>query len=143
MGRPRDARRMLRVVVAAALLVCIANAIPPAEFSAAVEDARQAVEQSNGKCCLSCTSPKNMYYSIADDSGPWLCGQTCIRDSFYWIFHFFEKILSKASDNSPCANAGYTKYNSTVTHGGGGLYCTLDLYECATGSGNCPHPSTL
>merc|ERR1711934_1171622 len=98
---------MLRVVVAIVLLVCIANAIHPAGLSAAVEDIRQAVEQPHGKCCVSCTSPKNMYYSIADDSGPWLCGQTCIRDSFYKISHVFEKNLTKAVDSSPCANAGY------------------------------------
>merc|ERR1712205_159851 len=81
------------------------------------------------------------YFSIADDSGPWLCGETCIRDSFYPIFHIFEKNLTKATSNTVCADAGYTKYNSTVTHGGGGLYCTLDLYECAAGSGKCPHPA--
>jgi len=72
-----------------------------------------------------------------------LCGETCIRDLFFPIFHIFEKNLTKASSNTVCADAGYTRYNSTVTHGGGGLYCTLDLYECGKGSGNCPHPSTL
>ena len=30
-------------------------------------------------------------------------------------------------------------YEQTVTHGGGGLYCTLDLYSCNRTEG-CPHP---
>merc|ERR1711988_2029769 len=76
------------------------------------EVANQAVDQAPGKCCVSCTAPKEMYFSIADDSGPWLCGQTCIRSSFYPIFHFFEKNLTKATNDNPCGNAGYTKYNS-------------------------------
>merc|ERR1712100_847832 len=95
---------------------------------------------------LRSTSPcrllgKEKYFSIADDSGPWLCGETCISDSFYWIFHIFEKNLTKATDLNTCKDAGYTKYNSTVTHGGAGLYCTLDLYEC-TKEGGCEHPGT-
>merc|ERR1711966_325054 len=97
------------------------------------------VEQPDDFCCKTCTSPKNKYFSIADDSGPWLCGETCIRDSFYPIFHIFEKNLTKATDLNTCKDAGYTKYKSTVTHGGGGLDCTLDLYEC-TLAGGCEHP---
>ena len=144
------------------------------------------ITQQQDKCCLSCESPKNMYFSIADDSGPFLCGQTCIRDSSYpvslraalsphllrrtlpdsytWsvyshdsrsvvllaqsdsavveisqIFHLFEKNLTKTSSNTVCADAGYTIYNSTITHGGGGVYCTLDLYACGSSSG-CDHP---
>ena len=31
-------------------------------------------------CCKDCPENKNKYYSIADDSGPWLCGETCIRN---------------------------------------------------------------
>ena len=102
----------------------------------------------DGPCCEGeCTGTAswgtyNKYFSIADDSGPWLCGETCIRDEFYPVFHLFEKNLTLAADDSVCKDAGYTKYNSTVTHGGGGLYCTLDLYEC-TRSGGCPHPSDL
>lgn len=51
--------------------------------------------------------------------------------------------IVQATTNTPCADAGYTVYNSTATHGGGGLYCTLDLYSCDEGleSGACPHPA--
>lgn len=94
------------------------------------------------QCCQTCESPRNKYYSIANDSGPWLCGETCIRNFFYPIFHIFEKNLTKSTwTNSPCADAGYTKYQQTVTHGGAGLYCTLDLYACDE-EGGCPHPGS-
>merc|ERR1719201_63932 len=111
-------------IFSALLCVCV-SAFPSTTVTAA-------------PCCDSCTGTKNMYFSIADDSGPWLCGQTCIRDSFYPIFHIFEKNLTKTTKNTVCHDAGYTHYNSTVTHGGGGLYCTLDLYSCP--SGDCEHP---
>merc|ERR1719484_174753 len=130
------ASHMIALFMALVALVTLVNAAP-ARFSA--EYAPKLMDQ--GKCCLECQGTKNKYFSIADDSGPWLCGETCIRDSFYPIFHIFEKNLTKATSNTVCADAGYTKYNSTVTHGGGGLYCTLDLYECAAGSGKCPHPT--
>jgi len=99
-------------------------------------------EASQAKCCTTCTAPKNKYFSIAHDSGKWLCGETCIRDSFFPIFHIFEKNLTKAASRTAtvCADAGYNLYDSTVTHGGGGLYCTLDLYACSKGEGNCEHP---
>ena len=91
-------------------------------------------------CCETCDDAKKVkYYSIANDSGPWLCGETCIRNFFYPIFHIFEKNLTKSTwTNSPCKDAGYTVYQETVTHGGGGLYCTLDLYACNSTEG-CPH----
>ena len=31
-------------------------------------------------CCKDCPENKHKYYSIANDSGPWLCGETCIRN---------------------------------------------------------------
>ena len=31
-------------------------------------------------CCKDCPENKNKYYSIVNDSGPWLCGETCIRN---------------------------------------------------------------
>jgi len=107
-------------------------------FLAATAGAERTDEEI---CCTTCKAPRTKYYSIANDSGPWLCGETCIRDFFYPIFHIFEKNLTKASwTNSPCAEAGYTVYKETVTHGGGGLYCTLDLYAC--NGTDCPHPES-
>merc|ERR1711871_73882 len=139
MGTSKMANRVALVLIFAAVAtLAMPRTTKPVELVVT-----EHVEDS--KCCETCTGDKNKYFSIADDSGPWLCGETCIRDSFYWIFHVFEKNLTKAANQtvSVCADNGYTKYNSTVTHGGGGLYCTLDLYECAAGSGSCPHPGSM
>merc|ERR1719198_2597085 len=125
----------------AALCLALVGAAPLAPATSTVALELTTTDASDdGPCCEgACAEPYHKYFSIADDSGPWLCGETCIRDPFYPIFHLFEKNLTLATDDSVCADAGYTKYNSTVTHGGGGLYCTLDLYEC-TRAGGCPHP---
>merc|ERR1719231_2144832 len=131
---------MLRFALLVALVaVTVASPIFPSDMVPESFKVEWTRAETEGHCCDSCTGTKNMYFSIADDSGPWLCGQTCIRDSFYPIFHIFEKNLTKSSSNTVCHDAGYTHYNSTVTHGGGGLYCTLDLYSCP--SGDCEHPS--
>merc|ERR1711865_737562 len=150
----------MKYVLALLLLACIglANAAPAIKGAGDTWNEASDTEQqgwanplttapparpkSEGKCCDKCTGDKQMYFSIADNSGPWLCGQTCIRSSFYPIFHIFEGNLTKSATNGGvCADAGYTKYVETTTHGGGGLYCTLGLYACAAGSGNCPHPA--
>lgn len=89
-------------------------------------------------CCHQCKLPHKKYYSIADDSGRWLCGETCIREASYPVFHIFEKNLTAAHASRPCASDGYTAYVETVTHGVPGLECTLDLYACPAGA--CPHP---
>ena len=49
--------------------------------------------------------------------------------SKYNLFHFFEKNLTKSESDSPCKGFGYTKYDSTVTHGFGPVSMTLDLYD--------------
>merc|ERR1711998_649299 len=137
---------MMRSFLALAALVALAAAIPSRIVSFQVE----TTAVTDAPCCETCAGsrgwphaePLNKYFSIADDSGPWLCGETCIRDSYYGIFHLFERNLTKAPGGNSdhfCADHGYTKYNSTVTHGGGGLDCTLDLYEC-TIPGGCVHP---
>merc|ERR1711907_39297 len=136
---------MTRAVLVLAALIALTAAIPTFP-SRIVSFQVETTEVSQHQCCTTCSGsrggePYNKYFSIADDSGPWLCGETCIRDSYYWIFHIFENNLTKVPNNSEhfCVSQGFTKYNSTVTHGGGGLYCTLDLYECTRPEG-CPHP---
>merc|ERR1711998_269160 len=136
--------RSMKVLTVALILAASAATMAAPHFLKKV-DVTITEEKTTGACCNTCSDPYNKYFSIADDSGPWLCGETCIRDSYYWIFHVFEKNLTKASSQtaSVCHDNGYTIYNSTVTHGGGGLYCTLDLYECAAGSGKCPRPDAF
>jgi len=84
------------------------------------------------KCCTDCVAPQVKYFSVDVPHG--FCGETCIRPRSYGLFHLFEKNLTRATDNTPCReqftpNGGhYTKYTSTVSHGGFGLKVTLDLY---------------
>lgn len=100
----------------------------------------RANARESDPCCHHCEAPKEKYYSIADDSGRWLCGETCIRPSAYPVFHVFEKNLTAARGDAACAAAGYTAYVETATHGVPGLACALDLYACP--AGDCPHPSS-
>jgi hypothetical protein len=77
-------------------------------------------------CCQACTEPQEKYYSIDKTHG--FCGECCMKPSSYSIFKIFEPGLTKATDNHPCADAKYTNYTSTVTHGFGPVKMTLDLY---------------
>lgn len=95
--------------------------------------------QAHTPCCRACNAPKRKYFSIADDSGPWLCGETCIQTWLYPLFHAFERNLTLAESDTVCSDAGYTDYVETVTHGAPPLTCTLDLYACPRGA--CPHPA--
>ena len=90
-------------------------------------------EEPQPKCCVDeCqTEGETKYLSI--DTKTDLCGETCMNPFWFPIFKLFEKGLVKAEegDNSPCQTLGYPKYLETVTHGGFGLYSTLDLYDHA------------
>merc|ERR1719262_1169250 len=73
---------------------------------------------------------KEKYYSIAKSmTGVKHCGECCMDPKNYKLFHFFEKNLTKASDDNPCKGFGYTVYDSTDTHGFGPISMTLDLYD--------------
>jgi len=56
----------------------------------------------------------------------------------YKLYHFFEKNLTHSAVDSPCESFGFTKYDSTVTHGFGPVKMTLDLYDKpANTTGHC------
>ena len=84
--------------------------------------------QHCGECCL---DPKNynLYATSALDLATSaqdvdVCTGTCRR------YHFFEKNLTLSPVASPCTSLfGFTKYDSTVTHGFGPVSVTLDLYD--------------
>ena len=91
------------------------------------------VEAADGPCCKSCTPPLEKYFSVDVPHG--FCGEACMDPSKFKIFKFFEKNLTKATDNTPCpeqftpTGGHYTKYSSTVTHGIPHILAvTLDLY---------------
>ena len=47
------------------------------------------------------------------------------------LYHIFEKNLTKADNDSPCADtSGYTKYDSAATYGFDPVKMTSDLYDC-------------
>merc|ERR1719171_553404 len=101
----------------ASLCLALVGAAPSSPTTKTVPIEVATKESDGGPCCAgTCPdSNNNKYFSIANDSGPWLCGETCIRDFFYPIFHLFEKNLTKSSwTNTPCADAGYTVYEQTV-----------------------------
>ena len=57
-----------------------------------------------------------------------ICRKTCIKPSEYQKFHLFERNLTKAATNSPCADAGYTDFLETDKHGFGPIKAILDMY---------------
>jgi len=81
-------------------------------------------------CCNVCSDPQNKYYSIAlGKNGDKHCGESCIQDKYYGLFHLLEKDLLKAESANPCKDHGYGVYSTTVTHGFGPIKVTLDLYN--------------
>ena len=108
-------------------------------ISTAVLDAHAVsvkIDSAAQPCCQGACSKagEEKYWSIAKSLfGTKHCGECCMDPSKYSLYHFFEKNLTKAtSTNSPCHEFGYTKYDSTVTHGAGPIKMTLDLYDLPT-----------
>jgi len=94
---------------------------------------KMTVTAEDGPCCTDCAEPLEKYYSVDVPHG--FCGETCMDPKKYWLFKIFESNLTKATDNTPCAEqftptgGHYTNYSSTVTHGVPGLLSiTLDLF---------------
>merc|ERR1711862_689972 len=70
------------------------------------------------------------YWSIAKGVlGQTHCGECCMDPKKYNLFHLFEKNLTKSTESNPCEVRGYTKYETTETHGFGPVSMTLDLYD--------------
>jgi len=83
-------------------------------------------------CCQNhCADPSQAkYYSIAKSMhGVPHCGEACMDPKNFKLFHVFEPNLTKAENDSPCKEFGYTEYDSTATHGAGPISMTLDLYD--------------
>ncbi len=87
----------------------------------------QFLEDDNKLCCEACTEPKEKYYSI--DPRFNLCGESCMRPMWFWLYKIFEPTLHKAETNTPCSDRDYTIYRSTPTHGIWPITMTLDLYK--------------
>jgi len=113
---------MMKFVVSLVLCAAFANALPT--LNATTPPCCQ------GKCQ---TAGEEKYWSIASGIfGTKHCGECCMDPSKYNLYHFFEKNLTKSDSDEPCKGFGYTKYDSTVTHGFGPISMTLDLYDLAS-----------
>merc|ERR1719327_2165684 len=83
-------------------------------------------------CCQNACKGAGLekYWSIAKSVfGTPHCGECCMDPKKYNLFHFFESNLTHSNSDSPCKDFGFTKYDSTVTHGFGPVKMTLDLYD--------------
>merc|ERR1711865_587709 len=92
----------------------------------------EEVAASEPPCCEGACKAvgTEKYYSIAEGiHGDKHCGECCMEPKHFNLYHFFEKNLKKADNNSPCSGFGYKKYDSTVTHGVWPVTMTLDLYD--------------
>ena len=83
-------------------------------------------------CCTLCDGPGiSKYYSIDPNAGH--CGESCIPDSKFWLYHIFEKWLTKAENGNtsfPCKEHNFTEYWQTETHGVPGLLSVaVDFYN--------------
>jgi hypothetical protein len=89
---------------------------------------------SDTPCCKACPEGKQKYFSVVSKQP--LCGECCIDPSKEGIFHLLEKNLTKATDNTPCAEqfapdgTHYTVYKETESHGIPGLLSVeIDFYS--------------
>eukprot|EP00662_Eupelagonemidae_sp_cell21_P042831 gene42831-8794_t len=68
-----------------------------------------------------CTAPLEKYYSVDAPHGG--CGEACMDPKKFGTYKMFEKNLTKATDDTPCAEQftpdgrHYTKYSKTESHG--------------------------
>jgi len=101
------------------------------------KDVGAGLEVEATPCCQGkCKEPgMEKYWSIAKSLfGTPHCGESCMNPKDYKLYHFFEANLTKSDVDSPCVSFGYTKYDSTPTHGFGPIKMTLDLYDLPKGS---------
>lgn len=61
-----------------------------------------------------------------------MCGESCIDPSKYKMYKIFEHNLTKATDNTPCADRNFTLYKKTESHGIGPIKVTVDFYTYNT-----------
>ncbi len=82
------------------------------------------------KCCEECTKEKGIkYYSINTRFNR--CGEYCTNPNKYYIYIFkiCESGFTKAEVEHPCAEFGYTEFETTKTHTYSFLSITFDIYK--------------
>merc|ERR1719456_324363 len=104
----------------------------PVKMTLDLYDLPKVEAEPTTPCCQGkCKEPgMEKYWSIAKSMfGTPHCGESCMNPKDYKLYHFFEANLTKSEVDSPCVSFGYTKYDSTPTHGFGPVKMTLDLYD--------------
>lgn len=84
-------------------------------------------EEDEPKCCDSCPSGTDKYYSIPIVFNK-NCGESCIAPEDYDMFKKFEPDLTLADSHHPCEDKGFTTYVDTETHEAGPISVELDMY---------------
>ena len=75
------------------------------------------------------------YYTVAwaFDSNPLalVCGESCIAPFEIGKYRIFTQDLkpSLSESQTPCEDAGYTRYKGTENHGVPGMMLALDMYQ--------------
>ena len=120
------------IMATSALLraLLLVSAVLSSVYAADLPGPAKAGEGDDMCCEGECEGDLQKYYSI--DTRHNMCGECCMLDSDYKKYKLFEPGLTKANVTSPCTTQlGYPTYDSTVTHGGGPITMTLDLYDPA------------
>ena len=90
-----------------------------------------AANDFNG-CCGVCNSDIGEIKAYSIDHIFNMCGECCIKPSDFWKYKIFELGLTKTDgvDGTPCADAGFTEFKQTDTHGVPGIISmTLDMWK--------------
>ncbi len=108
----------LTVLLLLASALCVNLTTPTTHLSA-----------SDTPCCIKCDEENGYakYFSVV----AWnkMCGESCIKPSDYWKFKIFEHNLTRATNNTPCADRNFTLYEKTEAHGFGPIKVSIDFYS--------------
>lgn len=83
-------------------------------------------------CCGVCNADNGEIKAFSIDHIFNMCGECCLKPGDFWKYKIFELGLTKTDgvDGTPCADAGYTQFKETDTHGiPGVISMTLDMYK--------------
>ena len=71
----------------------------------------QSKDETNDKCCETCSDGKEKYYSVPILSNDH-CGESCISEKDYYKYKLLEPKITKANTNTPCFDMGYSSYEN-------------------------------
>lgn len=87
---------------------------------------------SRDMCCLVCDKTPTTIKTVSVDTVFNHCGESCIEESYFWLYKIFESGLQKVDkrDAMACEDLGFTQFYQTVTHGIPYIFTVdVDLYN--------------